>query len=75
MVWEKVGTTKHGNGASEIRYKSGDYAVESRKRPIAHANGDGYWMYTSYFLIKPDGTEKEFMSLSAAKAAAEEDQR
>lgn len=75
MVWKKVGTIKHENGAIEIRYESGDYAVESRKRPIAHSGRGGYWMFTSYFLIKPDGTEKEFMSLSAAKAAAEEDQR
>jgi hypothetical protein len=28
-------------------------------------------MHTSYFLIRPDGTEKEYYSLKDAKAAAE----
>ena len=71
LKWKKVGRTIHTDGSSEIRYQGGEYFVESRKRAIPHANGNGYWMHTSYFLIRPDGTEKEYWSLREAKAAAE----
>lgn len=72
MMWKKVSRNAGADGSLTIRYECGEYAVESRKRPIPHANGDGHWMHTSYFLIRPDGTEKEYWGLRAAKAAAEE---
>lgn len=74
MKWIKTGYSVHGDGSSETRYEAAgtDFMIESRKRPIPHANGIGSWMYTSYFLIFPAyGGEKEFHRLMDAKAAAE----
>jgi len=77
MDWKKSMTTLTPNGrgaiARTVRYISPGtgWAIESRKRPIAHANGEGYWMYTAYYLIRPDGTETEYHSLKDAKTAAE----
>lgn len=71
MKWEKTGRTVKADGSKTVRYECGDLAIESRKRPIPHANGVGSWLHTSYFLIKADGTEKEYWSLSDAKEAAE----
>ena len=74
MKWEKVGRKVCANGESTTYYeadgKDGRYVIESRKRAIPHANGDGFWMHTTYWLINPDGTEKEYYSLRDAKAAA-----
>ena len=74
MNWTKISTSVNATtGARTVRYASGTgYNIESRKRPIEHANGEGYWMYTAYYLIRPDGTETEYHSLKDAKAAAEE---
>lgn len=73
MEWIKAGTTSHHDGSRTIRYVSpGTHVmIESRRRPVKHANGIGSWDYTSYFVILPNGTEKEFHQLRAAKAAAE----
>lgn len=72
LKWGKARKTIHGNG-SEILYVADgtNLKIESRKRAIPHANGIGCWMHTSYFLIWPDGTEKEYFSLTRAKEAAE----
>lgn len=70
MRWEKIGRTVYGRGGSTTVYKSGDYHIESRKRPIPHANGTGSWLFTSYYLIV-DGKETEFKRLKDAKEAAE----
>lgn len=72
LKWEKARKTIHGNG-SEILYVADgtNLKIESRKRAIPHANGIGSWMHTSYFLIRPDGTEKEYWTLQRAKEAAE----
>jgi len=73
MNWIKTSRTVHADGSAETRYEAAGtcYAVESRKRPIPHANGVGSWMYTSFFLIFPDGHEKKYNRLSDAKEAAE----
>ncbi len=68
-TWKKV--SKEG---TDIRYESSSLpgiAIESRKRHIPHANRSGTWDHTSYFLIKPGGSEKEYWSLKDAKEAAE----
>lgn len=71
MTWKKTGREVKANGESTTYYSNGTYDIESRKRAIPHANGrGGYWMYTSYFLISPDGTEKEYHTLKDAKEAA-----
>lgn len=71
MKWEKIGRTVKSNGESTTTYASGDFRIESRKRAIEHSGRGGYWMHTSYWLIRPDGTEKEYWRLQDAKEAAE----
>lgn len=79
IIWEKTGKTVHADGSSVITYypkAAGvvlrtDLHIESRKRAMKHANRGGVWFYTSYFVVS--GTdEKEYWSLTDAKAAAEE---
>ena len=73
MNWIKTSRTVHADGSAETRYEAvgTDFVIESRKRPIPHANGVGVWMHTEYFLIFPDGHEKMMNRLMDAKAAAE----
>ena len=74
MKWTKTAKTVNAFGETTIRYRStiGEVAVESRKVRIAHANNrSGYWMHTTYFVIRPDGSEEEHWTLARAKEAAE----
>ena len=74
MKWIKTGRTVHANGEAEITYEAEgtELKIESRKRAIPHAGGrSGVWYHTTYFVIRPDGTEKEYYSLTRAKEAAE----
>ena len=74
MKWIRAQRTVHGNGEAEILYESDGtpVKVESRKKAIPHANGrSGCWMRTTYFVIRPDGTEEEHWSLARAKEIAE----
>ena len=73
MNWIKTGRSVHADGSAETRYEAAGtgFEIESRKRPIPHANGIGSWMYTSYHLILPDGHEKKFSRLIDAKEAVE----
>ncbi len=73
MLWRAAAREKYEDGSAMVRYEAEGcaYAIESRRRPIRHANGIGSWLYTSYWLISTDGTEKEFHSLQDAKEAAE----
>ena len=73
MKWEKTGRTVYSTGETTTIYSSdnGRYKIESRKRAIPHANREGYWMHTSYFLIDADGAEREFNTLRDAKAGVE----
>jgi len=75
--WVKTGTTIKANGEKTIRYESfrNTNAIESRREAIPHANRSGVWFRTTYFLIRPDGTEKEYFTLKAAKEAAEEEKK
>lgn len=71
--WIKTGKKVSAEG-TDILYESPNLpgiTIESRKRHIRHANGSGTWDHTSYFLMRPDGSEKEYWSLKNAKAAAE----
>ena len=73
--WAKLGTQLGMDGEKIILYVQEDsrYEIESRRRRIPHANGEGYWYHTSYFLIDVNtGFEREYMRLAAAKKAAEE---
>ncbi len=73
--WIKTATTARGDGSKVIRYESfrNPNAIESRKEALPHANGVGVWFHTSFFLIRPDGTEKEYYTMKAAKQAAEKE--
>ena len=73
--WAKLGTQLGMDGEKIIRYVQEDnrFEIESRRRRIPHANGEGYWYHTSYFLIDVNtGFDREYMRLDAAKKAAEE---
>ena len=74
MRWEKAGVQLGMNGEKTITYeKPGNQnLIESRKVRIPHANGIGFWYHTSYWLIRPDGSEKEFWKRFEAEKAAEE---
>ena len=72
--WKQTGKTIKGTGEKTITYeKTGNpNIIQSRKERIQHANGVGYWFHTSYWLIKPDGSEKEYWKRMDAENAAEE---
>lgn len=76
MKWKKTGRSVFGDGKTTVYYESddGNWLIESRKLPIPHANGQGVWFHTSYWLINADNLceQKEYHSLKDAKAAAEE---
>ena len=72
--WMQTGIHISGkNGEKTITYKAPHiYAwIESRKKAVPHADGIGVWMHTTYFVVRPDGSEKEYWKLSDAKKAAE----
>lgn len=72
--WKQSGKTIKSTGEKTITYeKAGNQnIIQSRKERIPHANGDGFWFYTSYWLIRPDGSEKEYRKRIDAEKAAEE---
>lgn len=74
-LWRLTGALKRADGTGYRRYASVGcpFEIEARKRAIPHANGSGSWMHTSFYLIRPDGTEKEYMRLRDAQRAAEEE--
>ena len=72
--WKKTKSIKLENGESTIVWNAVGIAstIESRKRLIPHAGGrSGGWYHTTYWVIQPDGTEKEYWRMSEAKEAAE----
>jgi hypothetical protein len=71
--WIKTGKVVRTSGSTTIIYRleGTPYTVESRKRPIPHANRVGTWSFTSYFVLK-DGVEvTEKHTLGYAKEYAE----
>lgn len=48
-----------------------DLIIQSRKRHIPHANGEGTWDCTSYFVVRDGVDLKERWSLRDAKEYAE----
>lgn len=69
--WIMVRKTWRDDGSRTIRYECENVAIESRKIAIPHNGREGSWFYTSYWLILPDGTEKEYHTMKDAKAAGE----
>lgn len=73
MKWIKVSTTLKENNEKDIVYQAEGCPckIESRKRAIKYANGVGFWWQTSYWVMKPDGSERQYYQMFKAKAAAE----
>ena len=73
MKWVKLGRIVSQTGTTNIYDLQGTgITVESRKRHIPHANGQGTWDHTTYFVIYGKGQhEKEFYSLKDAKEWAD----
>ena len=72
--WKQTGKTIKATGEKTITYeKTGNQnQIQSRKERFPHANGVGFWFHTSYWLIRPDGSEKEYWKRIDAEKAAEE---
>lgn len=74
MKWIKTCRTVSVSQGTTITYRleGTPYTVESRKRPIPHANRVGTWDHTSYFVLKDGAEITEKHSLSRAKELAVE---
>ena len=71
--WIKEGRTVSPKGTTiTYRYVGTMYTVESRKCQIPHANGSGFWEYTSYFVLRDGKQLIEKHSLKDAKEYAEQ---
>lgn len=72
--WKQTGKKIKATGEKTITYekRGNPNQIQSRKERIQHANGVGYWFHTSYWLIRPDGSEKEYWKRIEAEKAAEE---
>ena len=73
LFWRAESTVKGDDGSRVVTYVEDAFpgiTIESRKRPIPHANGVGSWMYTDYavFLNGQEMTVKH--TLREAKEAA-----
>lgn len=71
LKWGKIGRTVSLKGTTIIYANGTGYTIESRKRHIPHANGEGTWDHTTYWVLK-DGKEIiERYSLKDAKEYVE----
>ena len=74
MKWTKTGKTEFNDGGYLIRYELAvdpNYTIVSHRYPIAHANGEGSWLFTEYTGKYPDGTLQRFQLLARAKIELE----
>lgn len=74
FTWVKLRTELHPNGEKTVVWVLPDapgIRIESRTTAIPHANGQGYWWKTFYYVIHKDGEEKEFNLLCLAKSYVE----
>ena len=72
--WKQTAKTIKATGEKTITYeKAGNpNRIQSRKERMPYANRVGFWFHTSYWLIRPDGSEKEYWKRIDAEKAAEE---
>jgi len=72
LIWKRTGRRVSKEGTDTIYTAAGtSFTIESRKRHIPHANGEGTWDHTTYFVLR-DGYEMvERYSLADAKEYAE----
>jgi hypothetical protein len=73
VKWVKTGKQVSATLGTILTYRleGTPYTVESRKRPIPHANRAGTWSFTSYFVLKDGADVAEKHTLRAAKEYAE----
>lgn len=74
MNWKRYSRSVTNEGTTVIYEQfASDLPVhiESRKRHIPHANGQGTWDHTSYFVVCGGKDIKELHSLKDAKEWAE----
>ena len=73
MNWVKTGRRVIVGGGTTVTYTAAGtgWSVESRRRPVPHANRSSTWDYTSYFVMKDGADVAEKHSLRDAQAYAE----
>ena len=71
LIWERIGRRVSAEGSTTFYRSTGGYQIESRKRHIPHANGEGTWDHTTYFVLKNGKELAEKQSLRDAKEYAE----
>ena len=73
ITWTKIGKTVSATGTT-ITYVGRNtlLSIESRKRHIPHANGEGTWDHTTYVVLRKGEELKTCHSLREAKEYAEE---
>ena len=73
MKWIRTGKTVGPEGTTIIYegHRAG-IRIESRKRHIPHANGQGTWDHTSYFVLAGGDVLTEKQTLKAAQRWAED---
>lgn len=72
MKWEKTGR-RATPGGTDIVYGCGDpeVRIESRKRHLPHANGQGGWWHTTYWVVRRGEDVRQLWRLSDAREYAE----
>lgn len=72
MNWIKAGRKVTSDETVNYYQAAGArYTIESRKRAIPHANREGSWMYTSFYVLLGGEVLAEKQSLGSAKDFAE----
>ena len=73
LKWVKTGKTISVAKGTTITYRleGTPYTIESRKRPVPHANRSGTWDHTSYFVLKDGAEMAEKHTLAKAKEYVE----
>ena len=72
LRWVKKSKTINSEGTTIVYAAPGTpFTIESRKRHIPHANGNGTWDHTSYFVMDGANELIEKQSLKDAKEYVE----
>lgn len=72
IKWVKMGTTVNSEGRTTFyEAESAPLTIESRLRHIPHANRNGTWDHTTYYVLKNGQEVAEKNSLKDAKEYAE----
>ena len=73
MRWERRSKTVNTEGTTIVyACHRENLTIESRKRHIPHANGQGTWDHTSYFVLAGGDVLTEKQTLKAAQRWAED---